>query len=97
MVETKGQLAFTMPPHTISSLPVHTDGKFHRALGAEVSEIGLQLFVEGLYRAPLLNVLVPLKPPHTMNSLPLHTPAFAQRALGAPFRVIAVHVFVDGL
>jgi hypothetical protein len=48
LVETNGQDVFTMPPHRISSLPLQTDGKFQRALGADVSVIGLQLFVAGL-------------------------------------------------
>lgn len=48
LVETNGQVVFTMPPQTISSLPVHTDGKSQRAAGADVSAIGLQLFVPGL-------------------------------------------------
>ena len=60
----------SVPPHTTISLPVHIAVGPHRAAGALVVLLAVQLSVFGLYFPPVSKGPVP---PHTIISLPVHT------------------------
>ena len=85
-----------VPPHTIISLPVNTAVWNHRASGAFVVPVGVQVSVTGLYCPPVLNALLPT-PAQTIISLPVHTAVWASRPVGALVVLVAVQVSVLGL
>src|SRR5687768_14279543 len=71
-----------IPPHTISSVPVHTAEWFARGLSAPSPERGVQVSVDGLYRAPSPTIPLGSIPPQMIISLPVQTALCRARALG---------------
>src|SRR5438552_9998477 len=62
------------PPQTIISLPVHTAVCRHRALGALVVLVAVQVSVLALYLPPVLKSVDGCSsPPHTIISLSVQT------------------------
>ena len=59
--------------------------------------IAAQLFVLGLYLAPVFTLLLPFHPPQMIISLPVHTVVWLYRAEGALVLLVGVHVSVFGL
>ncbi len=67
------QLILVNPPQTIISLSVHTAVCAHRAEGALVMLVAVQLSRPGWYLPPVLKTLVLSVPPQTIISLPVQT------------------------
>src|SRR2546422_55882 len=87
------------PPHTIISLPVHTDVWRYRGEGAPAVEVAVQASVNGSYRPPVSrsnNPYVPPNPPHTTIRLPVQTAVWAPRRTGAPSSEVGVHLSETG-
>ena len=61
------------PPHTIISLPVHTDFGSVRALGAPMVLVAVQLSVLGSYLPPVIKTLGKPTPPQTIIWVPVQT------------------------
>src|SRR5262245_11207503 len=71
------------PPHTRSSVPVHTPACAHRALGG--GAVPCQLHVVGDSRATDVAVAsFAAAPPQIRISSPVHTATWPLRAVGAP-------------
>jgi len=84
------------PPQTIIWQPVHTAVWYHRAAGAPVVLVAVQLLVTGLYCPPVLNKPLLSFPPQTIIWLPVHTAVWCHRASGALI-LVAVQLLVVGL
>jgi hypothetical protein len=76
----------------IISVPVQTAVLAKRALGELTVLVGVQVSLDGLYLAPVIE-----PPPHTIISLPVQTALWLVRALGAFVVLSGVHVSVEGL
>jgi len=57
----------------IISVPVQIAVCSHRASGALMVFVAVQLSLLGLYLLPVFKKLLPLRPPQTAISLPVHT------------------------
>jgi hypothetical protein len=69
----------------------------NRAEGALVVLVAIQLFVLGVYRPPVLKLLLMVAvPPHTIISLPVHTAVWLYRAEGALVVLVAIQLSVLG-
>jgi hypothetical protein len=85
------------PPQTIISVPDQMAGTWNLARGALVVDMGVQVSVEGSYRAPSFVVKVPLvAPPQTITCVPVQTAWAPYLSDGAPRVEVAFQVSVAG-
>src|SRR6516162_2083925 len=89
----------SLPPHTIISLPVHTAVCSHRASGAFMVLVAVQLSVPGSYLPPVfkLQLRPHPTPPQMIISLPVHTAECLARATGALVMLVGVQLSLIGL
>jgi len=87
------------PPQTIIWQPVQTAVWNHRASGAFMMLVTVQLLVVGLYLLPVFNKRLLSFPPQTIISLPVpvHTAVWCHRASGAFMMLVTVQLLVVGL
>src|SRR5580700_1715745 len=81
----------------IIPLLVHSAVWSHRAEGAFMMLVAVQLSVPGLYRPPVFIQNVSFRPPQTIISMPVQTAVWEARAAGALAVLVAVQVSVVGL
>jgi len=60
--------------------------------GAPLLDVGVQLSVTGVYRAPDVRAVMPSEPPQMTMTLPVQTLVCSERAVGAPVAPVGVHV-----
>src|SRR5262245_5063162 len=100
-VLTAGPVPLGSPPHTTSSVPVHTAATPERAPGPLRIEMAVQVSVAGLYRAPSGAQLNPFCPPQTSISEPVQTATCCARGSGGSAfsvcHVSSVHGAVCGV
>src|SRR5947209_16094638 len=88
------------PPNSKAAFPVHTPGTLALPGGASCSVRAVHTSQAGLYRAPVLTVVLPasvkLEPPQNHISLPVHKAVTSTRLAGALFVDIGFQESVAG-